>query len=113
MNIALTARILIYIQMNIYSKPSRAVKGAGAVQADAGDPLELFRYRWYNYVSIRQDHCEKQVFNPAVSGNVCPHQPEGCRLLRTWRHALVTIPRKRGKEHEVPVHSKAKEAVNF
>jgi hypothetical protein len=27
----------------------------GQVQADAEDPLELFRYRWYNYVSIRQD----------------------------------------------------------
>jgi hypothetical protein len=43
------------------SKPSRAVKSAE-------DPLELFRYRWYNYVSIRQDNCEKQMFDPAVSG---------------------------------------------
>ena len=25
---------------------------------------------------------------------VCPHKPECCRLLRTWRHALVTVPRK-------------------
>ena len=43
------------------SKPSRAVKSAE-------DPLELFRYRWCNYVSIRQHDCEKQVFDPAVSG---------------------------------------------
>jgi hypothetical protein len=40
----------------------------GQVQADAEDPLELFRYRWYNCVSIRQDDCEKQMFDPAVSG---------------------------------------------
>jgi hypothetical protein len=28
---------------------------------------------------------------------VCPHQPECCRLLRTRRHALVTVPRKAGE----------------
>jgi hypothetical protein len=67
--------------MNIYIKPSRAVKSAGAVQADAEDPLELFRYRWYNYVSIRQDHCEKQVFNPAVSGISDGNEPMPDRLL--------------------------------
>jgi site-specific recombinase XerD len=35
-------------------------------------------------------------------------------LLRTWRHALVAVPkRNEGKEHELPVHSKAKEAVDL
>ena len=56
------------------SKPSRVVKSAE-------DPLELFRYRWYNYVSIRQDDCEKQVFDPAVSGISDGNEPMRDGLL--------------------------------
>ena len=43
--------------------------------------LELFRYRWYNYVSIRQDDCEKQLFDPAVSGISDGNEPMGDGLL--------------------------------
>ena len=44
---------------------------------------------------------------------VCSHKPECCRLLRTWRHALVTVSRETREDHEVPVHSKAKQAVDL
>jgi hypothetical protein len=53
----------------------------GQVQADAEDPLELFRYRWYNYVSTRQDDCEKQMFDPAVSGISDGNEPMRDGLL--------------------------------
>ena len=43
--------------------------------------LEVFRYRWYNYVSIRQDDCEKQVFDPAVSGISDGNEPMRDGLL--------------------------------
>ena len=43
--------------------------------------LELFRYRWYNYVSIRQDDCEKQVFDPSVSGISDGNEPMRDGLL--------------------------------
>jgi hypothetical protein len=44
-------------------------------------PLELFRYRWYNYVSVRQDDCEKQMFDPAVSGISNGNEPMRDGLL--------------------------------
>ena len=44
-------------------------------------PLELFRYRRYNYVSIRQDDCEKQMFDPAVSGISDGNEPMRDGLL--------------------------------
>jgi hypothetical protein len=43
--------------------------------------LELFRYRWYNYISIRHDDCEKQVFDPAVSGISDGNEPMRDGLL--------------------------------
>jgi hypothetical protein len=53
----------------------------GQVQADAEDPLELFRYRWNDYVSIRQDDCEKQMFDQAVSGISDSNEPMRDGLL--------------------------------
>ena len=43
-----------------------------------------------------KDVRDKAIFSVLlflVSG-VCPDQPDGYRLLRAWRHALVTVPRK-------------------
>ena len=45
--------------------------------------------------------------------SLCAHQSNGCRLLRARWSALVAVARKRGKEHEVPVHSKAREAIDL
>ena len=47
----------------------------------AEDQLKLFRYRWYNYISIRHDDREKQVFDPAVSGISDGNEPMRNGLL--------------------------------
>jgi hypothetical protein len=64
-----TARLdkLGFIEAPFLTDPFRSFLPASR-SFSGRNTLELFRYRWYNYVSIRQDDCEKQVFDPAVSG---------------------------------------------